>query len=140
VASFNKVVIAGHMTRDVELKYLQSGTAVTDISIAINDKRKGGNGEWVDEVSFIDVTLFGRTAEVAGEYTRKGSNVLIEGRLKQDIWEKDGQKRSKIKVIAERLVMLGSKNGGQQDSRQESKQTTHSATQSTPSADNDIPF
>ena len=84
MASFNRVILLGNLTRDVEVKYLQSGMAVAEIGMAVNDRRKGQNGEWVEETTFVDVTLWGRTAEVAGEYLSKGSPVLIEGRLKFD--------------------------------------------------------
>jgi single-strand DNA-binding protein len=113
MASFNRVVLVGNLTRDVELKYLQSGTAVTEIGLAVNDRRKNQQtGEWIDEPVFVDVTLWGRTAEIASEYLGKGSNILIEGRLKFDQWEKDGQKRSKLRVVAETMQMLGAKGGG----------------------------
>jgi single-strand DNA-binding protein len=79
----------------------------------VNDRRKGANGEWVDETTFVDVTLWGRTAEVASEYLTKGSPLLIEGRLKLDSWEaQDGQKRSKLKVVGERMQMLGGRGQG----------------------------
>jgi single-strand DNA-binding protein len=109
MASYNRVVLVGNLTRDVELKYLSSGTAVTDIGLAINDRRKNQAGEWVEETTYVDVTLWGRTAEVASEYLSKGSPVLIEGRLKLDTWEAEGQKRSKLKVVGERMQMLGSR-------------------------------
>ena len=112
MASFNRVILLGNTTRDIEVKYLQSGMAVAEIGLAVNDRRKGQNGEWIEETTFVDVTLWGRTAEVAGEYLSKGSPVLIEGRLKLDQWETDGQKRSKLKVIGERMQMLGSRGGG----------------------------
>src|SRR5439155_7244298 len=112
MASFNRVILLGNLTRDVEVKYLQSGMAVADIGLAVNDRRKNQAGEWVDEVTFVDITLWGRTAEVAGEYLSKGSPVLIEGRLKLDQWETDGQKRSKLRVVGERMQMLGSRGGG----------------------------
>src|SRR2546421_315144 len=112
MASFNRVILMGNLTRDVEVKYLQSGMAVAEIGLAVNDRRKNQAGEWVEEVTFVDITLWGRTAEVAGEYLSKGSPVLIEGRLKLDQWETDGQKRSKLKVIGERMQMVGSKGGG----------------------------
>ena len=112
MANFNRVILLGNITRDIEIKYLQSGTAVTEIGMAINDRRKGQNGEWIEETVFVDVTLWGRTAEVAGEYLGKGSPVLIEGRLKLDTWEKEGQKHSKLRVVGERMQMLGSKGGG----------------------------
>jgi len=111
MASLNRVILVGNLTRDPELRYIPSGTAVTDIGLAVNDRVKRNN-EWVDEATFVDVTLWGRTAEVAGEYLSKGSPVLIEGRLKLDSWETDGQKRSKLKVVCERMQMLGTRGGG----------------------------
>lgn len=151
MASYNRVVLVGNLTRDVELKYLQSGTAVTDIGLAVNDRRKNQAGEWVEETSFIDVTLWGRTAEVAGEYLGKGSSVLIEGRLKQDTWESDGQKRSKLKVVGERMQMLGGRgNREQRPVRHDESEFSRPASASvgadqgavsTPQApDEDIPF
>src|ERR1700690_1647229 len=115
MASFNRVILVGNLTRDPELRYLQSGMAVTDIGLAVNDRRKGQNGEWIEETTFVDVTVWGRTAEVMGEYLSKGSPVLIEGRLKLDTWEaQDGQKRSKLKVVCERMQMLGARGQGGQ--------------------------
>ena len=76
MASFNRVILVGNLTRDVELRYTQSGTAVTEIGLAVNDRVKR-NDEWVDETTFVDITLWGRTAEVASEYLAKGSSVLI---------------------------------------------------------------
>jgi single-strand DNA-binding protein len=111
MASFNRVILVGNLTRDPELRHIPSGTAVSEIGLAVNDRVKRGN-EWVDETTFVDITLWGRTAEVASEYLSKGSPVLIEGRLKLDSWEKDGQKRSKLRVIGEKMQMLGSKGGG----------------------------
>jgi single-strand DNA-binding protein len=111
MASFNRVVLVGNLTRDPELRYIPSGTAVSDIGLAVNDRVKRGD-QWVDEATFIDITLWGRTAEIANEYLSKGSPVLIEGRLKLDRWEKDGQKHSKLKVVGERLQMLGSREAG----------------------------
>jgi single-strand DNA-binding protein len=113
VASFNRVILMGNLTRDPEIRYIPSGTAVCDVGLAVNDRRKGANGEWIDETTFVDVTLWGRTAEIAGEYLSKGSPMLIEGRLKLDSWEgTDGQKRSKLKVICENLRLLGGRGGG----------------------------
>ncbi len=111
MASYNRVILVGNLTRDPELRYIQSGTAVADIGLAVNDRVKR-NDQWVEETNFIYVTLWGRTAEVASEYLSKGSSVLIEGRLKVDQWEKDGQKMSKLKVVADRMQMLGSRSGG----------------------------
>ena len=112
MASFNRVILMGNLTRDVELRYTGSQLAVTDIGLAVNDKRKNQQGEWVEEVTFVDITLWGRTAEIAAEYLTKGSPVLIEGRLKLDSWEKDGKKNYKLKVVGENMRLLGSKGGG----------------------------
>ena len=113
MASYNRVILVGNLTRDPELRYIPSGTAVTDIGLAVSDRRKNASGEWVEETTFVDVTLWGRTAEVVSEYLSKGSPILIEGRLKLDTWEtNDGQKRSKLKVIGERMQMLGSRGDG----------------------------
>ena len=85
---------------------------MTDIGLAVNDRRKTATGEWVDETTFVDVTLWGRTAEVASEYLGKGSPILIEGRLKLDTWETEGQKRSKLRVVCDRMQMLGGRGEG----------------------------
>ena len=111
MASYNRVVLVGNLTRDPELRYISSGTAVTEIGLAVNDRRKNQSGEWVDETQFIEITLWARTAEVASEYLSKGSSVLIEGRLKLDRWEKDGEKHSKLRVVGEKMQMLGGRNG-----------------------------
>jgi single-strand DNA-binding protein len=110
MASYNRVILVGNLTRDPELRHIPSGTAVAEIGLAINDRVKR-NDQWVDETTFVDVTLWGRTAEIANEYLTKGSPLLVEGRLKLDSWEKDGQKRSKLRVVCERMQMLGSRGG-----------------------------
>ena len=104
--SFNRVILAGNLTRAPELRYVGDHTAVCDIGLAVNDRVKR-NDEWVEDTVFVDVTLWGRTAEVAVEYLTKGSPVLIEGRLRYDTWEKDGEKRSKLRVVCDRMQMLG---------------------------------
>ena len=112
MSSYNRTILVGNLTRDPELRHIPSGTAVAEISLAINDKRKDASGNWIEETTFVDVTLWAKTAEVACEYLRKGSSCLIEGRLKFETWEKDGHKHSKLKVIGERMQMLdGKKNG-----------------------------
>ena len=111
MASYNRVILVGNLTRDPELRYIPSGTAVTEITMAISDRRKDQSGNWIEETTFINVTLWARTAEVVCEYLSKGSSVLIEGRLKFETWEKDGQKHSKLKVIGDRMQMLGSRGG-----------------------------
>ena len=110
MASFNKVVLVGNLTRDPQVRHTPGGTAVSDIGIAVNrtwlDKQTNNRRE---ETTFVDVTLWGRQAEVAGEYLSKGRSVLIEGRLQLDQWQdkETGQKRSKLKVIGETMTMLG---------------------------------
>ena len=111
MASFNRVILIGNLTRDPELRYTPAGKAVTELGLAINDRRKGPNGDWIEETTFVDVTLWERQAEVASEYLTKGSPVLIEGRLKLDTWEKDGKKNSKLRVVGEKMQLLGSKGG-----------------------------
>jgi single-strand DNA-binding protein len=111
MASYNRVILLGNLTRDPEIRYIPSGTAVCDIGLAVNEKYKNAKGEWVEQATFVDVTLWGRTAEVAGEYLSKGSQVLVEGRLKLDTWEKDGEKKSKLRVVCDRMVMTGPRQG-----------------------------
>lgn len=106
MASFNRVILLGNVTRDLEIKYLQSGMAVTEVGLAVNDRRKDQSGNWIEETTFVDVTLWGRTAEIAGEYLTKGSPVLIEGRLKLDTWEKDGKKNYKMRVVGEKMQLI----------------------------------
>src|SRR5205085_9454033 len=114
MASFNKVILLGNLTRDPEVRYTPKGTAVTDLGLAVNRSYTAENGEKREEVTFVDVTFWGRTAEVAGEYLKKGRPVFIEGRLQLDTWDdkQSGQKRSKLKVIGETMQMLGSPRGG----------------------------
>lgn len=107
MASYNRVVLIGNLTKNIHLKYTPGGLAISEINLAVNDKRKNKDGQWVDDVCYVDVTAFGRTAEVASEYLSKGSPVFIEGKLKLDRWEKDGQKRSKLYVVCDRLQLLG---------------------------------
>ena len=111
MASFNRVVLVGNLTKDVELRHTKTGTAVTDVSLAVNERIKK-NEQWIDEVHFFEITLWSRLAEIAAEYLSKGSSVLIEGRLKHDRWEQDGVKRSKVSIVGEKMQMLGGKGGG----------------------------
>lgn len=112
MASYNRVILMGNLTRDIELRYTPNGTAVTDIGVAVNDRRKSADGDWIEETTFVDVTLWGRTAEVASEYLGKGSPIFLEGRLKLDSWEKDGQKNYKLRVVCERMQLIGGRDGG----------------------------
>jgi single-strand DNA-binding protein len=114
MASYNKVFLLGNLTRDPEVRYTPKGSAVADLGIAVNRQYTLDNGEKREEVTFVDVTLWGRQAEVAGEYLKKGRSVFIEGRLQLDTWDdkQSGQKRSKLKVIGEMMQMLGGRPGG----------------------------
>ena len=123
-ASFNRVVLVGNLTRDVVLGSTQTETPVTDIGLAVNERRKDQSGNWIDEPVFVDVTLWGRTAEVANEYLSKGSAVLIEGRLRLDTWEDNGQKRSRLRVVGERMQMLGSSKPAASESVEEEAQAS----------------
>ena len=144
MASFNSVTLVGNLTRDPELRHIPSGVAVCEIGLAVNERVKK-DGEWTEAVNFFDVVIWGRTAEVANEYLRKGSPVLIAGRLKQESWEKDGEKRYKIKVVCETMQMLGGKggDGGQRESRPEPQQQRAPEPQRQPArshSDEEIPF
>lgn len=148
MAAFNRVIVVGNVTRDVELR--QAGqTQVTDLGLAVNERIKDKQGNWIDDTTFLDVTLWGRTAEVAAEYCEKGTPVLIEGRLKLDQWEQDGQKRSKLKVVGEKLQLMpnGKRTPLEESSQQETparkpaakpKQERQPVT--VPPPDEDVPF
>jgi single-strand DNA-binding protein len=114
MASFNKVILLGNLTRDPEVRYTPKGTAVTELGMAVNRVYTAENGEKREETTFVDVTLWGRTAEIAGEYLKKGRPVFIEGRLQLDTWDdkQSGQKRSKLKVVGEGLQLLGARPSG----------------------------
>jgi len=106
---FNKTILVGNLTRDIELRYAQSGSAIANTAIATTRKFTQ-NGEKKEEVCFMDITFFGRSAEIANQYLRKGSKILVEGRIKFDTWvAQDGSKRSKHSVIVETMQMLDSK-------------------------------
>jgi single-strand DNA-binding protein len=111
MANLNRVLLIGNLTRDPEVRYTPKGTAVADIGIAVNRVYSGEDGEKKEEVTFVDVTLWARQAEVAQEYLKKGRQVFIEGRLQLDTWDdkQTGQKRSRLRVVAENMQMLGSR-------------------------------
>jgi len=115
MANLNKVMLIGNLTRDPELKYTPKGTAVCDVALAINRVIPSDTGEKREETTFVDVTLWGRTAEIANQYCKKGSPLFVEGRLQLDSWEdkQSGQKRSKLRVVGEGIQLLGAKGGGQ---------------------------
>lgn len=111
MVDFNRVILAGNLVRDPETRFIPSGTAVTSFSIAVNRRYKSNN-EVKEEVSFFDVSVFGKMGENCAEYLSKGRPVLVEGRLRQRRWEADGVKRSKIEVVADNVQFLGSPRGG----------------------------
>ena len=125
MASYNRVILIGNLTRDPDLRYTPSGMPVCEIGLAVNDRRRTPEGEWVEEATFIDVTLWAKQAETCNQYLTKGSSVLIEGRLKLDQWEQEGQKRSKLRVVGEKMQMLSSRsnsgNSGPRPGRDESE-------------------
>jgi single-strand DNA-binding protein len=114
MASFNKVMLLGNLTRDPEVKYTPKGSAVADIGLAVNRTYTTDGGEKREETTFVDVTMWGRQAEIAGEYLKKGRPLFVEGRLQLDTWDdkQTGQKRSKMRVVCENFQMLGSRDGG----------------------------
>lgn len=136
---FNKVILVGNLTRDCELRYLPSGSAVCTTGIATNRKYKNQMGEQKEEVCFVDITFFGRTAEIANQYLGRGKKVLVEGRLKLDQWtDQSGGKRSKHSVTVDTLQMLDSKGasnqgGGNSDNQESNSNYQNNPGQTTPS-------
>ncbi|MCF6207197.1 MAG: single-stranded DNA-binding protein [Sulfurovum sp.] len=121
---YNKVIIAGHLSKDIELRYTQSGSAIANTAIATSRKFKGSDGSQREEVLFVDVSFFGRTAEIVNQYLHKGSKVLIDGRLKLEQWTaQDGTKRSKHKIDAESVQMLDGKESGDSSKNPNSSHT-----------------
>ena len=110
MASFNKVMLMGNLTRDPELRYTSNGSAVTSFGLAVNRKFKQGD-EWKDDVCFVDITVWGKQGENCAEYLSKGRPAFIEGFLKFSTWETDGQKRNKLEVVASTVQFLGSPGG-----------------------------
>jgi len=145
MADINHVVLVGRLTRDAELKHTAGGLAVCKFSLAINRRRKNGD-QWEDEVNYFDVVLWGRQGEALNQYLTKGKPVGVEGELRQDRWEQDGQKRSRIEIVANNIQLLG---GGPSDANQSSGNGQNSwpsksgENKSPPSDDHfsdDIPF
>lgn len=105
----NRVILSGHLTRDPHKKVVKSGTTLAEFGLAINGRRRTVAGESVEEATFVEITMWGRVAEIANEHLCKGAAVLIEGRLQLDRWDQDGEHRSRLRVVGERLQMLGAK-------------------------------
>src|SRR5205807_2584974 len=134
MASFNKVILLGNLTRDPEIRYTPKGSAVCDLGIAVNRQYTLENGERREEVTYVDVVLWARLAEIAAEYLKKGRPVFIEGRLQLDTWDdkQSGQKRSKLRVIGENMQMLGSRGGGAPGAAADSGEEERPARATTP--------
>ncbi len=118
MANLNRVLLIGNLTRDPEVRYTPKGTAVAEIGLAVNRIYSGEDGEKKEETTFVDVTLWARQAEIAGQYLKKGRPVFIEGRLQLDTWDdkQTGQKRSKLRVVSESIQLLGSRQDGESSS------------------------
>jgi single-strand DNA-binding protein len=152
MADINRVVLVGRLTKDAELKSIANGQSVCKFSIAVNRRRKNGD-QWVDEVSYFDVVLWGRQGESVHQFLTKGKQVGIDGELKQDRWTQDGQNRSKIEIVANNLQLLGGAGGYSQggsagsgapaSQKGQDWQSQGGAESSAPAEDNfadDIPF
>jgi single-strand DNA-binding protein len=153
MASFNKVILVGNLTRDPELRYTPKGTAIAKIGMAVNRTWRTETGETKEEVTFVDVDVFGRTAENVSQYMRKGSPILIEGRLRLDTWDdkQTNQKRSKLGVVAETVQFLSSGRGGGEGGAPEAPRSRPAAAApppppaadsgaDDPAGDDDVPF
>ncbi|MBT4797906.1 single-stranded DNA-binding protein [Akkermansiaceae bacterium] len=160
MANVNKVMLLGNITRDLEVRYTPKGTAVCDLGMAVNRIRTGDNGERIEEVTYVDVTLWGRQAELAGQYLSKGRSVFIEGRLQLDQWDdkQTGQKRSRLRVVGENMQFIGGQGGSggnqggssaprqqappseQQQAPPQSSQGGAAAAENFDNDDDDIPF
>ena len=120
MASLNKVLLVGNLTKDPELRFIPSGQAVANLRLATNRRWKGNNGEWKEETCFVGIVVWGKSAEACGEYLHKGSPVLVEGRLQNRSWEgDDGQKKSVLEVVAERVQFLEGRKDSLPDTRSE---------------------
>ena len=144
MANLNKVLLLGNVTRDPEVRYTPKGSAVCDLGVAVNRAYTTDSGEKREEVTFVDVTLWGRTAEVASEYLKKGRPVFVEGRLQMDTWDdkQTGQKRTRLRVVADNMQLLGGRPPGGAEPPGDSRQTSAPPKKS-PSSEPDedeIPF
>lgn len=145
MANLNRVFLIGNLTRDPELRYIPNGTAVANLGLAVNRRYKDANGNLQEEVCYVTVVLWGRQAETANQYLKKGSPLFVEGRLSYRTWEKDGQKRSTLEVRGERMQFLGGKREGEPVAVEADEEAASGAgrsapTEPPPSAAEDVPF
>jgi single-strand DNA-binding protein len=145
--SINRVCISGNLTRSPELRALPSGTSVLELGVAVNDRRKNQDGEWEDYPNYVDCSLFGKRAESLSKYLSKGQKVAIAGKLHYSSWEKDGQKRSKLSVIADDVEFMSRKGEGATNAPQTAQKAaipsarpTKAQAPATEVYDEDIPF
>ena len=144
--AINQVIISGNLTKDAELSRTQSGTSILNMSMAVNNRRKNANGEWVDDPCFVDLVMFGTRGEKIEQYLTKGTKVCIQGRLRWSSWERDGQKRSKLDVIVDEIEFTRREQnqnrgyqGGYDDHHQQVKQQQAEYVEAT-YYDDDCPF
>src|SRR5213082_2746584 len=149
MANLNKVLLLGNVTRDPEVRYTPKGSAVCDLGIAVNRAYTTDSGERREEVTYVDVVLWARLAEIAGEYLKKGRPVFIEGRLQMDSWDdkQTGQKRTRLRVVGESMQLLGGRPGGGAGESAEEDRSAGSKTTAPPKPtksaepdDDEIPF
>jgi len=148
MASYNRVLLMGNLTRNPEIRYTPSGTAVSDLGMAVNESFKNKVGETVEQVCYVDVVVWGRQAETASEYLQKGSPLFVEGRLQLDQWEnQQGEKRSKLRVRADRVQFLGSLGKGTEYAAAPAAASAAPVAESAPAVptpeaadDDDVPF
>jgi single-strand DNA-binding protein len=152
MASFNKVILAGNLTRDPEVRYTPKGTAVAKLALAVNRRWTGEDGQAREEVTYVDVDAFGKQAETLGAHAKKGGGLLVEGRLRLEEWDdkKTGQKRTRLGVVLEGFQFLGSKPEGATPQRQaaaapprkfnERSPTAPVSSESGPEDSDDVPF
>ena len=134
--SINSATISGNLGRDAELRRTRSGTAILSFSVAVNERRKDANGEWGDYTNWVGVTMFGKRAEAIANYLVKGCKVSVQGKLHYSEWERDGQKRSKLEVVADEVEFMSRQDGGR------GAQQVHAEVIDAPAGvyDDDIPF
>ena len=141
MSNFNKVILMGRLSRDVELKSVNHGSSLVELGVAVNESRKSAEGTWKEEVHFIDVTFWGKKAEVIAQYLSKGDPILVEGRLKQNRWEANGQKHSRINVQGEQFSFVGSRQHGSEVIMEPTDfERDKGARQTVSIPDDDIPF
>ena len=147
MANFNKVILMGNLTRDPELRYTPKGTAIARLGLACNRKWKSETGEMKEEVTFVDVDAFGKTAETIGQYLKKGRPIMIEGRLRYQTWEdkQSGQKKSKLGVVMENFQFMDSGSGRGEGAPAPSRPAAAAAAPEAPDAEpphegDDVPF